>query len=91
MPAIDLHPIPAMRDLLCHKLQDWLTPLTQTGLSCNWPFSIDEALDTDPATGSIKISKAFGEHVSRGENWSLNSYALSLYPELEGQVRIKDG
>jgi hypothetical protein len=91
MPAIDLHPIPAMRDLLCHRLQDWVTPTTQTGLSCNWPLSIDEALDIDLVTGSIKVSKIFGEHVSRCENWSFNSYALTLYPELEGKVRIKDG
>jgi hypothetical protein len=91
LPAIDLHPIPAMRDMLCLRLQDWITPLTQVGLSCNWPLTMDEAIDTDPATGSVKVSKVFGDHVSRPENWSLNSYALSLYPELEGKVRIKDG
>lgn len=91
MPAIDLYPMPAMRDLLCHKLQDWMTPMTQTGASCNWPLSMDEALDTDAATGSVRVSKLFGDHVSRAENWSLNSYALTLYPELEGKIRVEDG
>lgn len=91
MPAIDLHPMPAMRDMLCNNLQDWMTPMSQTGASCNWPFTMNEALDTDAVTGSMKISKLFGEHVSQSANWSLNSYALSLFPELEGKVRIEDG
>jgi len=91
MPAIDLFPIPAMRDMLCISLEDWMTPLTQVGLSCNWPYTMKEALETDVVTGSVRVSERFGQHVSKSENWSLNSYALSLYPELVGKIRIEDG
>jgi hypothetical protein len=90
MPAVDLHPMPAMRDMLCNRLQDWMTPIAEIGLSCNWPYTMDEALETVVATKRIRVSDNFGEHVSRSENWSLNSYALSLYPELAGNVRIED-
>jgi hypothetical protein len=51
---------------------------------------MEEALETDTVTGSVKVSKRFGEHVSKTENWSLNSYALSVYPELVGKIRIED-
>jgi hypothetical protein len=91
MPAVDLHPIPAMRNMLCKKLQDWITPMTQTGLSCNWPLTMEEVIETDTITGSVKISKIFGEHVSKSENWSLNPFALSLYPELSAKVRVEGG
>jgi hypothetical protein len=87
IPAIDLHPMSAMRDMLCNNLQDWMSPMTQTGISCNWPLTMHEALETDTATG---ISTSFGEHVSESENWSVNSYAISLFPELEGKVRVED-
>jgi hypothetical protein len=90
VPAIDLHPMPAMRDMSCVRLQDWVTPMNQTGVSCNWPLTMEEVLETDASTGSVRVSKIFGEHVSESENWSLNSYALDLYPELEGKVRVED-
>jgi hypothetical protein len=90
MPAVDLHPIPAYRDLLCNRLTDWIAPMIAVGVSCNWPFSAREALETNPVSGSIKISQLFAEHVSKRENWSMTSYGLSLYPELAGKVRIED-
>jgi len=90
IPAIDLHPMPAMRDMLCNKLQDWMSQITQTGVSCNWPFTMDEVLEIDAATGSTRVSMFFGEHVSKCENWSFNSNALILYPALDGKVRIED-
>lgn len=64
--------------------------MTQTGVSCNWPFTTDDVLETDAATGSIKVLKLFGDQVSECENWSSNSDALILYPDLEGMVRIED-
>jgi hypothetical protein len=91
MPAVDLHPMPAMRDMLCERLQDWITPMAQTGISCNWPPTMEEVLETDANNGFIRVSKIFGEHVSKSENWSLHSKALLLYPELEGKIRIEDG
>lgn len=56
----------------------------------HWPYTMDEALEIDAATGSVWISEHFGQHVSKPENRSLNSYALSLYPELGARIRIKD-
>ena len=90
MPAIDLHPMPAFRDMLCSRLQDWMTPMVSVGLSCNWPFTMQEALETDPS-GSVKISQRFAAHVAQCENWSINSHGSVLYPELAGKVRIQDG
>ncbi len=89
MPAVDLHPLPAMRDMLCQRLQDWVTPWHINGLSCNWPLTMEEVLEIDP-TGSVRVSQIFGQHVSKSENWSLPSKALYVYPELENKVRIEE-
>lgn len=91
MPAVDLVLVPAFRDMLCNRLQDWITPATEIGLNCNWPYTTKEAFETDPVSGSMKISKDFAEHVGKSEVWSISSYGLSLYPELAGKVRIEDG
>ncbi|KAK7515291.1 uncharacterized protein IWZ02DRAFT_62426 [Phyllosticta citriasiana] len=84
---VDTVPLPAMREALVHNLRDWVAACAGS-LSVNWSHGLDACVETDPLTGRIYLIREFEEHVSKHENWSVDSAFLDFFPELRDQVVV---
>lgn len=95
-PVLDLAPHPAIRDALMRTYnQDWLTIENQTKAapSIHWPFTLAEAVITDPATGSLRLTPEFQRHALDPKNWTFKETVLEVFPDLEklgAQIRTLD-
>ena len=86
--AIDLLPIPSLREALVKNFRDFMTALPEAGLSVNWTGTMEEAVTTDAELGYLRLTETFEKHVIKMENWSIGESALSIFPELQGSIRI---
>ena len=73
--------------------EDWFVNFTRT-LSVNWPYPPSSCLNITPSSTpgelpSIELSRAFIDHVTRLENWSIGPAFVSEFPELiDDTVRV---
>lgn len=81
---------PAIRDALIIHLRDWVTALTESGLSVNWPYGLDAAIEKHPDTSETRLTEAFIEHAFDYNNWSVSSKILATFPELDGEIQFHD-
>lgn len=79
-----------VRDALIIKMRDYLNSMIDAGISCNWPYSLDECFETDKDTGHIKLTRFFEEYVSDYDHWTVGRQFLDTFPELEGKIHIKE-
>jgi hypothetical protein len=79
-----------VRDTLIVRMRDFVSSMLTAGVSCNWPYTLDECFETDEVTGQRKLTKVFEEYVSDFDHWTVGSQFLDTFPELEGKVHIKE-
>ena len=60
-----------------------------TSLSCGWPYTVEECVKTDAATGSRRLSREFEEFVVDPSHWSFDKSVLETFPDLTYLVRIR--
>ena len=89
-PSIDLVILPEMREALLSRYRDWMTPAMK--LSCDWPYSMAEAVEVDHYDGLAKLTHLFEQHVTNLDNWLFTDAAiLQTFPDLAGKIRIRTG
>jgi hypothetical protein len=86
--AIDLLPIPTVRNSLVRKLQDWHTPLSRSDYCCNWSENLGPAVVSDPSTGRPHLSEQFEKHICIYQNLSAHESILETWPELSGKITL---
>jgi hypothetical protein len=79
-----------VRDAAIHQLRDWRTALVQAKCSINWPYGHDAAIERDPGTGSVTLTKRFMDHAAVYDNWSVGTSFLDVFPEVAGHIRVHD-
>lgn len=84
----DLIHQPDIRDAVCRRPRDFITP--SVGTSMNWPKRLDQAIELDPISGSMHITKEFEQHGLDMDNWTYSTAFLKTFPELEGKLRVRD-
>jgi len=62
----------------------------QANCSVNWPLPMAAAIETDPITQQLKLTKDFEVHAANYVNWSVESSILQIFPEIVGLMRIVD-
>lgn len=88
--AIETMPLAPVRDAAIHQPRDWRTALVQAKCSINWPYGHDAAVERDPGTGSVTLTKRFMDHAAVYDNWSVGSSFLDVFPEVAGHIRVHD-
>ena len=79
-----------MREALLEEYRDWLTPMM--GLTLEWPYSMAQAVDVNPYTSCMCLTRSFERHVTEPANWVFTEAAvLDAFPELAGKVRVRTG
>jgi hypothetical protein len=71
-------------------MRDFVSSMITAGVSCNWPYSLDECFETDEDTGQRKLTRVFEEYVSDFDHWTIGCRFLDTFPELEGKIHIKE-
>ena len=85
--ALDFLPLPPLREALIKNLRDWLTALPLGRLKVNWTRSMDEAVVWDKQHQRRRLSRAFIDHVTNFQNWSIDESVLTTFPEVRGMIR----
>ena len=57
----------------------------------NWPLPMAAAIETDPITQQLNLTKDFEVHAANYVNWSVEPGILQVFPEIVGLMRIVDG
>jgi hypothetical protein len=79
-----------VRDALIVRMRDFVSSMIAAGVSCNWPYSLNECFETDEDTGHRKLTRVFEEYVSDFDHWTVGSRFLDIFPELEGKIHIRE-
>ena len=79
-----------VRDALIIRMRDFVSSMIAAGVSCNWPYALDECFETDEGTGQKKLTRVFEQHVADFDHWTVGSRFLDTFPELKGKVHIKE-
>ena len=79
-----------VRDALIMRMRDFVTSMMSAGVSCNWPYTLDDCFETDESTGQRKLTKVFEEYVSDFDHWSIGSRFLETFPELKSHIHITE-
>ena len=89
-PCVDLVALPEMREALLKEYRDWLTPMMS--LTLDLPYSMPQAIEIDPYTSNMCLTRAFEQHVTDPANWVFTSSAvLESFPELADKLRVRTG
>jgi len=86
-PAADLNPIPAIRDALCIKMRDYITPLIGNAFF-EWPHSLEDAVEYDADNDVYILTQQFEAQVHKPESWSLSRRVLETFPELASRPDV---
>jgi len=78
-----------MRDALVRGEKELREPVGTgdgaAGMSVNWPFNMEKAVERDSKNGVLTISNLFMVHCSDVRNWSCGRQFLDIYPDSLGQ------
>ena len=75
---------------MIYEMRDYILASQSFGTTVNWKKGLEEAIDIDPRTGKLTISKAFAEHVWELDNWSFSRGFGAVFPELAKRYHILD-
>ena len=77
-----------VRNSLCRKPRDFITPALHNRFA--WPKRIEDAIETDYETGSLRVTEEFSGYASDLCNWTYGSTYVHAFPELLHLVQVKD-
>lgn len=94
--GIDLILFPEARESLITLRRDWVSNVTANTARYNWPYSDEECTTVtfehhaDGPKPSIRLSKAFRDHMQDSQHFSIDVAMLREFPEFEGKIRLHD-
>lgn len=86
-PVADLIAIPAIRDALCIRFRDCVTPLINNAHFL-WPHSLEDAVEHDPVLNTYYLTEAFEQYVHNPDNFSIGRRLIEAFPEISGRADI---
>ena len=86
--SADLMPVPVLRDALCRKPRDFITPAGKVFI--NWPRRLLDAVEVDEADGLLYPTEVFERHARDYRNWTFSREFVGVFPELGGLVEMND-
>ncbi|KAF2145562.1 uncharacterized protein K452DRAFT_295174 [Aplosporella prunicola CBS 121167] len=92
-PCIDTNPHPAFREALMLRYRDFITcgEVRYSYTSVDWPYTLAEAVETDPITGRRRLTRAFEEHGTNPSNWSWKPSIAGTFPEIPALLHTFGG
>ena len=72
------------------RMRESISSTIAAGVSCNWPYTLEDAIETDLDIGHRKLTRVFEEYVSDFNHWTVGRRFLDTFPELEGRIKIKE-
>ena len=89
--SVDVVAMPFFRDAAIHDMRDFVGAFARAGLGVHWPYTVNEALIADPATGRVFAAPDFATHVGNPKNWILGKNVLKDFPgALESECTIAE-
>lgn len=85
---VDLGHRSELRAAIIRQPRDFVTPVK--GNSVNWVKPLDAALEINPATASLHLTRTFKEHVMNQENWTYSKAYFEMFPEVHNMLRFKN-
>lgn len=83
----DLCHLPTFKSIMLDEWDEY-NSLIEAGQSCNWPYSDDAILaHQQHSESSVTMSRAFIEHLSDINNFSIGPKILLTRPEMKSFVR----